>query len=1448
MLERAASCLNSSTRHISRRSHHPVRQLHSSFWHHGAGDLDLPSWWSVIEPIAAVVARREGDAKDVGFLDFLYPPKTLALMKKMSIHGVEGVVKTKKEIARGRKFSSRSGFEKDIDFVTAVMNSSTQTAPDHNALDSNALEASGVKSVEVSDHLLNSLMDEQPQQKYKVPDPLHLLRQTLDGSLPVYSESDDFESAWQLYLQVASDDRSQRLLVSLLNYLSFSTRPIDEVRTMFLLGSSPALLSHSNQHGTATSFWSAIISQIRRGSLEKAVTSHEHAIAASVKGYTGTNLLLAHLIHRRKWDLALQVYTTKMASVQDADKDWLQDDRTNIWDITERLPALTQTAIQFLLHVKNNVDYTYTHIRQLIDHISVKAGLLGVAHGSPHVVSRLMQALRAMGLDTPHIYQTIISSLTDRLSQNKPDRPGFAGNYQLLLDLYGRYRTLPDIRPPIGLLNGVATIILESSIPYSKFQSDVTNVLWDYDLLLGIKSIPASIHHLVMKMHADRGEVEKVNEIFDNLSVDGSITPEAAHSLLLAHAMRADPDEVSRQIDRLRNDFNWLVDESGWSILLEAYAKADNLEKCIETFNKALTLHPNPLPQTFLPLLKICADRGSSKKIIELLELAKSKGVTITMSMFSPLVMAHCNNKDLQAAEEAADALTQAWKQGQLEGSITHPWNTILAATSEQCDLATTNRIFRYMQEHGIEANSLTYHGLMTGLCLDEQPDAAWGMLTKTLPQKDILVSPMHYTTVMKGFCMSDSQYEKAILAYEHMLQGGIEPDVPAKLEYLRAIVNQKIVESRKPQFEQTKDPHELEATIQKTLNDIATHSKILPMSSSRFFNSTPYELAIESLMKSYTQGRRYGETHRWYNKYLDDSGRKKKETPMVILTALLSVHWKEGRHEYVEIVFNWILSKAKRFAVALSLDEIAGLARGQADQAAASGNDLKKVGNVDVLEHASSSGLAEDSSPFLHASVTVEEVTATPESITSVTENTIPVLASVVTAADISRNDIKDQADSDHSLQNDEFWDTSPFEINLALASATDVSKAESATPNIIITPEPILPLLNPNAPRLYTSRTGILNSSIIVYMKSILRHRSDATRNKVYRLVMGHVEEGWTFDNVTWNILVRGLIPQGFSNKMLDASRQNQVSHAQDVPSSSLQEDKPSDRALPQQAEEDALSPTEKTFIAEPPITSKNPQVSIAQRKATLPSLSKTSSPYPTFTPKSESRSRAKSTPTLPSPSHILSAFRITETLLMDNFPGWVTNPRPLKIAKKHGDFRGGFYWMDTRLWIGKRVKGREWLCPQLETLLDLRDCLREIETVASSTSETPSSDPVHRKILQTGSISTSLSHSSVHPSILLQALRLHAPRTLLAIQTIPLIGVPSGWTIDPWAQRMGWECKEWDGSQWIVNRKGSSRVTQFRVPRIEEREGIWGRDWFGDGIEKKKNAWKERVSEVD
>ncbi|KAL8866711.1 MAG: hypothetical protein Q9174_006133, partial [Haloplaca sp. 1 TL-2023] len=101
MIERAATCLKIGGRHLLRLRKHSLsktRSLHSAFWSHGAGDIDLPAWWLAFLQVPAANTQLwesrhspyaafnlSSDGIGLRILEFLYPYRTLAFLRRYAV-------------------------------------------------------------------------------------------------------------------------------------------------------------------------------------------------------------------------------------------------------------------------------------------------------------------------------------------------------------------------------------------------------------------------------------------------------------------------------------------------------------------------------------------------------------------------------------------------------------------------------------------------------------------------------------------------------------------------------------------------------------------------------------------------------------------------------------------------------------------------------------------------------------------------------------------------------------------------------------------------------------------------------------------------------------------------------------------------------------------------------------------------------------------------------------------------------------------------------------------------------------------------------------------------------------------------------------------------------------------------------------------------------------------
>ncbi|KAF2420545.1 hypothetical protein EJ08DRAFT_702481 [Tothia fuscella] len=887
MLERAASsCINTTTRSLSRncpRKLHSNRKLHSAFWHHGAGDLQLPSWWTIIEPIAAAVQKRD---VNVGMLEFLYPPRTLALMRKIS----GGARVPRKDVdstinrvsngkARARKFSSLDSRRNDM--ASHILGFPNEAR--------------------VDDHQFSSLMTEQPLPSYKVPEPLAMLQGTLAGPLPAHSESQAYETPWQLYLQLKPENRTQRLIVSLLNYISFSTRQTESVRSIFLL-QSPALTPQRGQQSNATTYYSAILSLLHRNALPAAVSTHESAIQEGGKGYTGTNILLAHLLQREEWDMALQVYTTKMASLSEADKDWLGDDRTSVWDVVEKLPELSSLVTPFLFRAKAKLDTTYAHIRTFVTDLTVKASIAAIASGNPERVWPLLRHLQKMDILSPKVYEILLPSASNSLRETELARPGYVTRFTLLKKLWVEYRSLPDIHPSSPLMDQIIEAVLLHNLPRSHIRDRISEneVLEDYKRFLHLETLPEDISLLLMQSYASTGDVERATELVDQLreSEAPQMSAEIIAAWLMCIATGPNPLQTITEMNKFREQEHWTPDAPSYAAILEAYFCANDTDNLYKTFNILIETNVPLTPQILLPILITLSNHGHAQIITSVLELAKAQDLAITVPLFTTLVKSHSSTHNIPAAMEAAEAVTQAWRQGQIDGPVTEIWNAILKYVARYGNFKGVNEIFARMGNEGVEVDGESYRGILMGLCKNGKVEIAEKMLGQVLEEKGIVVLPEYYAVVMRGWC-ENGIFDKGIELFRGMESKGIEPDEACMVEFMRLLCRKAL---RRPLDEvspaESKKEHDFAEELLTVFEGLQRPEAV--------------EAAEIAMIREFGTAKKWEGVQLWVQVYEE---RIKGEMSTAVLEALMSAAARCERWDDIGDYWTRFLRQAEEFA-----------------------------------------------------------------------------------------------------------------------------------------------------------------------------------------------------------------------------------------------------------------------------------------------------------------------------------------------------------------------------------------------------------------------------------------------------------------------------------------------------------------------------------------------------
>ncbi|KAF2732743.1 hypothetical protein EJ04DRAFT_553853 [Polyplosphaeria fusca] len=754
MLERASICLESGGRKLVQARTQYLRSsriLHSSFWHHGVADLStqaslvsvlLSDRGGDVDDSTPITTPRTGTGSHDGLLlGFLYPEKTLALLRRISKYSWD-------TIERRRVQPANAGSIRHF--------STTRTHWPRN------------KEIELEDDLRTELHE-------------RLRGSTAADALAELVDSDELgqgELAWQLYARVDERDRTSKLRCDVLQYLDLPGNSTQATRTLRIFNSLPV------EDRTVLAHRVGISAYLILDMIGNAVNIHEEA--AQRHGYSdfGTNILLGRAVQDYQWDIALRVFrnfwqhspfTDAASSVWSRPK---AEFRHIVWEGTENVADLHDKLNSFLQHVRQ-----FQHeLRTPEDKTSLELFLQGF------IPATIKQVLAAKNPKEDFIWKFFIALFEElqplslpRLRKraydyalsalyNVPRYQVYTNQPRILSRLYNQYREEAYHSPYRDLRPLRRTIELLMHLNARHGSVDVVQAL-ERDMRRFHSSKAVNLRFL-MHFYADYGLVEKVIELFNELCgrEPDTITLKDLSALLFVHARRIDVAGTLRQFRRISDEFGLTPNTTCWNMVLLAHARADDLEGAFGFFNE-IEASGVPLDQyTFGTLLDLCASRGDLEAFEALYSKADqlSIGLRNMTATRSGYVEACLNAGDAEGAEAVAHRMLEDSRKGTLHGSLTHTWNLLITHHALNRDLESSRRLYRQMVNYGIPLDSWTYAALMRSLIEVGQTNAAYRIMRTTMRNNNIRVYAFHYAIVMTGF-LSEGQYEHALKVHERM-------------------------------------------------------------------------------------------------------------------------------------------------------------------------------------------------------------------------------------------------------------------------------------------------------------------------------------------------------------------------------------------------------------------------------------------------------------------------------------------------------------------------------------------------------------------------------------------------------------------------------------------------------------------------------------------------------
>ena len=885
MIERAVGWLHTGERAAlrgSKKKFRSRRHLHSAFWSHGAGNIDLPSWWmlflqntgSAQEPFSSKRNETPTSALSGGlqeiFLDFLYPVHTLALIRRL-----KRSTNAQHRAAQNIKHSSRSYTSIAEDFINGVK--AVGTATEARAQDI-------------------------PTSPSEAPQPGDAIRRGIDEMLDSKDQTWIYDELWQSYqaLLEMSQSLSPQELIKMLRCLGTSKRTIDVERAVALFDSIPVTQRRAIHYSYAVS------AALSLKDLDTAVDIHREALAR-INGSIGTAAVLRYTVQHEKWQLAIETwhaYWVDRLHYYTRPDIWTGVNALSLPDLMEKAISAADFAI---LTAESSQDENAVAARDFA--LELIKQVFCNRNTNINIHKHWLLVRKAKNLDASDM-TTQMMALEQLLSVNSREHGHRA------LSLYRSLRKERTFVPSTGLLSLVTRRLLAES----KNCPAMLMIIEDWRTYH--QKLPAGTAIDVAKVFAQLGQLEPLQDLFrDFCSTHGRPTGFAwYHILLFVHNRRADPEGVVRAFNDFQKDFRFKPTVRAWNYVIGTFSRVGDVDGALSWFNKLLESELRPDSRTYSLLMSLYAKRGDWETVYDFYQQSKVDGIKTSMLMIDSLVLANINDEKLAEAEQ----LVKEALHMDLEGSRTFMWTILLNAYALRNEVEKVSELHKQMQDSGVASDGMTYAALMTSLTITKIPEAAYKILDKIMPRARIKRTSLHYAIVMGGY-LATQNYGKIFEIYKHMLTRNLSPTMSTQNILLRAAasVDKAKQDSEKDPEIQTELVRALQ-TFEQTISNLDP-TELAASEPRKFVGPNPLNESFSStyfeyLIFLYGKDAAFAKVTELYERYISTSARfsnrdVEASPPIRLLSALMVAHLRAGDHEEVERCWYLALDKCEKLA-----------------------------------------------------------------------------------------------------------------------------------------------------------------------------------------------------------------------------------------------------------------------------------------------------------------------------------------------------------------------------------------------------------------------------------------------------------------------------------------------------------------------------------------------------
>lgn len=874
MIERAAECLENGGRCFLRVPKIPFRSrrsLHSTFWSHGAGNINLPSWWIALLQTPQTethVCSPQGITdriKEGVFMDFLYPVQTVAFLHQLISRDITSLLSHRRK--RNTHLCSR--------------------AYTSNASDSTSISRSNPLKGNAEPAVATVAGEDQVREEFNKP---------LGGN----ASAGNREKLWRAYQNI--QDLSLRLapaeLIRLLRCLSTSENKIDIERSLLLFARIPV---HERR---AIHYSHAVTAALSQNDLEMALGFHCEALSR-IQRSIGTSAILRYTVQQALWQPAIETWGSYWSHKE------MYFERPDIWTGVDAIPLhelmdKALSAAEFAIHAAETASENAAvasrgfALQLILRSFNIRGTVFDLGRHK-----ELFGKAKALEMPRLEMYGAAIFQL---LSIDSLDHGRAA------IQLYREMRNTEAVIPSLGIMRAVLFRLGAIRSPTGVFM-----MLEDYRKYHGgptAWALKFIIHQL-----ARQGNSEAVFELFQEFRTrfGKPQSPKMYHSLIFVYFQRGQVEKAIQVFQSLEDEYGFAPDLESWNLVIASFARVGDYDGALTWFNKLTKTNLKPNSRTYTNMMAMYAKRGDLEAVAGLYQQAKSDNVKVQVAMIDHLVLAHTNN----------DQLAEAWKLAEdalhmdLEGPRTRMWNILITACAMRKDVGKVSEIHRRMQEAGVPFDSMTYAALMQSLVIIKQPDAAKKILKVVMPRSKIRTSPFHYAIVMGGY-LAVKNYSMVFDLYSHMLKRNIKPVPSVQNAVLRAAAS---VDMQKANSEGTAGTQLEMSRAQEVLDQTLADMDPMELAGNgpvKFFGVDRLDEAFSSSYFSYLvflYGREnaFAKVSELYDRYIATAQSFRQDVeispPMKMLSALMVAHHNANDHEEVERCWYLALDKAEKLA-----------------------------------------------------------------------------------------------------------------------------------------------------------------------------------------------------------------------------------------------------------------------------------------------------------------------------------------------------------------------------------------------------------------------------------------------------------------------------------------------------------------------------------------------------